>query len=142
MIVCCASENAGASDREEAQVLLSAIGRVAFVEDEGLMDAVTAVSGSGPAYLFHFLETFSAAGVSVGLPPDLAMLLAKQTLFGAAKMAMDPAVDPSALRAQVTSRNGTTAAALSILMDADHGLAPLLRRAVEAGRLRSQELGA
>lgn len=142
MIVCCASANAQASDCDEAQTLLSAIGRVAFVDDEGLMDAVTAVSGSGPAYVFYLLEAFSAAGASAGLPPELAMTLAKQTVFGAAKMAVDPNVDPSALRAQVTSPNGTTAAALSMLMDPDTGLAPLMRRTVEAARRRSQELGA
>ncbi len=106
------------------------------------MEAVTAVSGSGPAYVFYLLEAFSAAGVSAGLPPELAMTLAKQTVFGAAKMAVDPNVDPSALRAQVTSPNGTTAAALSMLMDPDTGLAPLMRQAVEAARRRSQELGA
>ncbi|MDS7594402.1 pyrroline-5-carboxylate reductase [Agrobacterium tumefaciens] len=141
MIVCCTSGNADVADRRRAETLLSAIGRVVFVGDECLMDAVTAVSGSGPAYLFYFLEAFSAAGVSAGLPPDIAMLLAKQTLYGSAKMALDPMADPSALRVQVTSPNGTTAAALSVLMDADDGLAPLLRNAVEAARLRSGELG-
>jgi pyrroline-5-carboxylate reductase len=141
MIVCCDGGNAHTADRERAETLLSAVGRVVFVGDEGKMDAVTAVSGSGPAYVFYFLEAFSAAGVSAGLPPDIAMLLAKQTLYGAIKMALDPKADPSTLRAQVTSPNGTTAAGLSVLMDADDGLAPLLRRAVEAARLRSAELG-
>lgn len=141
MIVCCASGNTYASDRHHTETLLAAIGRVVFVEDEGMMDAVTAVSGSGPAYLFSFLEAFSAAGVSVGLSPDLAMQLAKQTLYGAAKMALDPSADPSALRKEVTSPNGTTAAALSVLLDADKGLAPLMRYAVEAARSRSEELG-
>lgn len=141
MIVCCASANAHTPDLERTHALLSAIGRVAFVEHEGMMDAVTAVSGSGPAYIFYLLEAFNVAGVAAGLPPDLAMTLAKQTLFGAAKMALDPQVDPSVLRAQVTSPNGTTAAALSVLMDADHGLAPLMQRAVEAACQRSRELG-
>jgi pyrroline-5-carboxylate reductase len=141
MIVCCASANTRPLDRARAQDLLSAIGRVAFVEDEGLMDAVTAVSGSGPAYVFHLIEAFGAAGVAVGLPADIAMTLARQTVFGAAKMALAPDVDPAALRAQVTSPNGTTAAALSVLMDAQDGLASLLRRAIAAAERRARELG-
>ena len=141
MTVCYASTNAQASDRDRAKTLLSAIGRVAFVEDEGLMDAVTAVSGSGPAYIFHLLEAFSAAGVSVGLPPDLAMTLVKQTVFGAAKLALAPEADPTALREQVTSPNGTTAAALSVLMDSQDGFPALLQRAVAAAEQRSRDLG-
>lgn len=141
MIVCCASANAQASDRDRAKTLLSAIGRVAFVEDERLMDAVTAVSGSGPAYIFHLLEAFSAAGVAVGLPPDLAMMLVKQTVFGAAKLALASEADPTALREQVTSPNGTTAAALAVLMNSQDGFLPILRRAVFAAEQRSRDLG-
>ncbi|QRI66300.1 pyrroline-5-carboxylate reductase (plasmid) [Shinella sp. PSBB067] len=142
MIVCCASTNARPLDQECARTLLSAAGRVAFVDEETLMDAVTAISGSGPAYVFHLMEAFSAAGVYVGLPPKLAMMLAKQTIFGAAKLALAPEVDPAVLRDQVTSPNGTTAAALSVLMDPQDGLAPLLRRAVAAAERRSRDLGA
>lgn len=141
MTVCCASANARTSDRDRAKALLSAIGRVAFVEDERLMDAVTAISGSGPAYIFHLLEAFCAAGVSLGLPPDLAMTLVKQTVFGAAKLALAPEADPTALREQVTSPNGTTAAALLALMDPRDGLSALLQRAVAAAEQRSRDLG-
>ncbi|MGE0279118.1 MAG: pyrroline-5-carboxylate reductase [Rhizobiaceae bacterium] len=142
MTVCCASANAHPSDMDSARTLLSTAGRVAFIERETLMDAVTAVSGSGPAYVFHLIEAFSAAGISIGLPPDLAMMLAKQTVFGAAKLALTPEADPAVLRAQVTSPNGTTAAALSVLMDLQDGLGPLLQRAVAAAEHRSRELGA
>jgi len=142
MIVCCASANARPSDLDCARTLLSAAGRVAFIEKETLMDAVTAVSGSGPAYVFHLIEAFSAAGISVGLPSDLAVLLAKQTVFGAAKLALAPETNPAVLRTQVTSPNGTTAAALSVLMNPQGGLGPLLQRAVAAAEHRSRELGA
>ena len=142
MIVCCPSANARPSDRELALNLLSPIGRVAFIEDEGLMDAVTAMSGSGPAYVFHLLEAFSAAGISAGLPPDLAVTLAKQTVFGAAKLALGPEADPALLRQQVTSPNGTTVAALTLLMNPVDGLTVLFRRAVGAAQQRSRELGA
>ncbi|KSV64897.1 hypothetical protein N185_34485 [Sinorhizobium sp. GW3] len=142
MIVCCPSANSGRSDRDLAHGLLSAIGRVAFIEDEGLMDAVTAVSGSGPAYVFHLLEAFAAGGVAAGLPPELAMTLVKQTVFGAAKLALAPEANPTVLREQVTSPNGTTAAALAVLMRSSDGFVSLLEQAVEAARKRSHELGA
>lgn len=142
MTVCCASANAQTYDRDRAKTLLAAIGRVAFVEDERLMDAVTAVSGSGPAYVFHLLEAFIAAGISVGLPPELAVTLVKQTVFGAAKLALAPEADPTALREQVTSPNGTTAAALSVLMNPRDGFSALLSRAVAAAEQRSTDLGA
>jgi pyrroline-5-carboxylate reductase len=141
MIVCCPSANSSQSDRDLAYKLLSAIGRVAFIDDEGLMDAVTAVSGSGPAYVFLLLEAFAAAGISAGLPPELAMLLAKQTVFGAAKLALAQDANPTLLREQVTSPNGTTAAALAVLMRPSEGLASLMEQAVEAARQRSNELG-
>ena len=118
-----------------------AVGRVAFIEDESLMDAVTAVSGSGPAYVFHFIEALTAAGVIAGLPADLALLLAKQTVFGAAKLASDSKEEPSTLREQVTSPNGTTAAALSVPMCANGGLGSLVNTTVDAARQRSIELG-
>ncbi|MFT4165032.1 MAG: pyrroline-5-carboxylate reductase [Microlunatus sp.] len=141
MIVCCANTNTSSVDRDRAKALLSAVGKVAFIEDEGLMDAVTAVSGSGPAYIFHFLEALSAAGVSVGLPPKLSMTLAKQTVLGAAKMACSPDADPAILREQVTSPNGTTAAALDILMSDKENMTVLLQRAVTAAERRARELG-
>ncbi|KQW72467.1 pyrroline-5-carboxylate reductase [Ensifer sp. Root127] len=142
MIVCCPSPEADIPmHRQTAEQLLSAVGRVAFVHDEALMDAVTAVSGSGPAYVFHFIEALSAAGVEAGLDESLALLLAQQTVFGAAKLALEANETPSILREQVTSPNGTTAAALEILMDRDMGLRPLLGKAVHEAKERSIELG-
>lgn len=120
--------------------LLSASGKVATIADEGLMDAVTAVSGSGPAYLFHFIEALTAAAQHAGLPEDTAKLLAMQTVYGAASLAAESAEEPGRLREQVTSPNGTTAAALGVLMGEDR-LTKLVSEAVEAARLRSIELG-
>jgi pyrroline-5-carboxylate reductase len=142
MIVCCPNSEADTQAyRKFAEQLLSAVGRVAFVDDEKLMDAVTAVSGSGPAYVFHFIEAFSAAGVEAGLDADLALLLAKQTVFGAAKLAVESDETPSRLREQVTSPNGTTAVALSVLTADDDGLLNLMVKAVRAAKQRSIELG-
>lgn len=121
--------------------LLATNGAVDRISDEGLMDAVTAVSGSGPAYVFHFIECLTAAAVSAGLPTDTAALLARQTVLGAAELAASSSEPPSRLREQVTSPNGTTAAALSILMG-ESRLERLVTEAVEAARIRSVELGA
>jgi pyrroline-5-carboxylate reductase len=104
------------------------------------MDAVTAVSGSGPAYVFQLIEALAAAGVAQGLPADLAMRLAKATVGGAGQLAEDAPEDPSQLRVNVTSPNGTTQAALEVLMDDASGFPPLLRRAVAAAADRSKEL--
>lgn len=120
--------------------LLSASGEVATIDDEALMDAVTAVSGSGPAYLFHFIECLTAAAEQVGLPSETAKKLALQTVYGAACLARDSGEEPGRLREQVTSPNGTTAAALSVLMGQDR-LKTLVAEAVEAARKRSVELG-
>jgi len=120
--------------------LLSASGEVATIDDEGLMDAVTAVSGSGPAYIFHFIEALTAAAEHAGLPGETARLLAMQTVYGAASLAAESREDPGVLRQQVTSPNGTTAAALSVLMG-ENRLTKLVTEAVEAARLRSIELG-
>ncbi|MER9022351.1 pyrroline-5-carboxylate reductase [Mesorhizobium sp. M0815] len=120
--------------------LLSAIGQVAGIDDEGLMDAVTAVSGSGPAYIFHFIEALTVAAEKAGLPTRTAKLLAMQTVYGAASLAAESGEEPGVLRQQVTSPNGTTAAALAVLMGEDR-LTRLLTEAVEAARLRSVELG-
>lgn len=126
--------------REFIDDLLSASGKVASIDDEGLMDAVTAVSGSGPAYIFHFIECLTAAGEKAGLPTTTAKLLAMQTVYGAAALAAESTEEPARLREQVTSPNGTTAAALSVLMGEDR-LKTLLTEAVEAARKRSMELG-
>lgn len=120
--------------------LLSASGEVTDIDDEGLMDAVTAVSGSGPAYIFHFIEALTAAAEKAGLPAKTAKLLAMQTVYGAASLAAESGEEPGVLRQQVTSPNGTTAAALAVLMGEDR-LTHLLTEAVEAARLRSIELG-
>lgn len=120
--------------------LLAASGEVATVADEGLMDAVTAVSGSGPAYVFHFIECLEAAAIAAGLPADTARLLAMQTVYGAAALARESGEEPGRLREQVTSPNGTTAAALAVLMGGDR-LKALVGEAVEAARARSIELG-
>lgn len=134
-----ANKTVSDADRDIAEQLLSAIGDVVWVEDEALIDSITAVSGSGPAYVFYMVEVLAAAGVQNGLSEDVAMKLARQTIVGAGallEMSKDNAAD---LRRQVTSPNGTTQAALDILM-AEDGLAPVIRRAVTAARRRSQEL--
>lgn len=120
--------------------LLSASGQVTTIPDESLMDAVTAVSGSGPAYIFHFIECLTAAAENVGLPRETARLLAMQTVYGAASLAAESHTDPGELRRQVTSPNGTTHAALQVLMDKDR-LKTLLTEAVVAARDRGIELG-
>lgn len=124
-----------------AEGLLAAIGQVVRLEGEHQMDAVTAVSGSGPAYVFHLIETLAAAGVAEGLPPDLSMQLAKATVAGAGALAEQAQEDPSQLRINVTSPAGTTAAALGVLMDEATGFPALLKRAVKAAADRGRELG-
>lgn len=129
-----------ARHRALANALLSCIGRVEWVEDEALIDAVTAVSGSGPAYVFLLVECLAEAGAKAGLPPDLAMRLARATVEGAGELLFrDEGTDAATLRRNVTSPGGTTAAALEVLM-AKEGLAPLMERAVAAAARRAQEL--
>lgn len=132
---------ASAADLTLAEGLLAAVGQVVRLEEESQMDAVTAVSGSGPAYVFHLIETLAAAGVAEGLAPDLAMRLAKATVGGAGQLAEDAAEDPAQLRVNVTSPGGTTAAALAVLMDPETGFPALLPRAVKAAADRGRELG-
>ena len=119
--------------------LLEAVGQVVSVSDEALLDPVTAVSGSGPAYVFLLIETLARAGERAGLPAELALTLAQATVSGAGELARLSEEDASQLRQNVTSPGGTTAAALSVLM-ADDGMQPLLDRAVEAATVRSREL--
>ncbi|MDE3238449.1 MAG: pyrroline-5-carboxylate reductase [Paracoccaceae bacterium] len=132
---------AGENDMALAETLLSAVGDTVRLDDEAQMDAVTAVSGSGPAYVFHLIETLAAAGVAEGLAPDLAMKLAKATVAGAGALAMQAEEDPAQLRVNVTSPGGTTAAALAVLMDEAAGFPALLKRAVHAAAERGRELG-
>lgn len=139
MTVLVANPRTSAAQRELCGDLLEAVGDVAWVEDEGLMDAVTALSGSGPAYVFLLVEELARAGMSAGLPEDLAATLARATVVGAAELLRQSGLPPEILRRNVTSPGGTTAAALGLLM-ADDGLAPLLGRAVAAATRRSREL--
>lgn len=123
-----------------AGALLSAVGQTVRLDSESQMDAVTGVSGSGPAYVFHLIETLAAAGAAQGLPPALAMRLAKATVAGAGALAETAGETPEQLRINVTSPNGTTQAALDVLMDAEAGFPALLNRAVAAATERSREL--
>lgn len=134
--------NAHASDGQMdlAEALLSAVGQVVRLQSEDQMDAVTGVSGSGPAYVFHLIETLAQAGQAQGLPADLAMQLAKATVAGAGALAEAAEETPTQLRINVTSPNGTTQAALEVLMDEQAGFPALLTRAVAAATDRSKEL--
>jgi pyrroline-5-carboxylate reductase len=124
-----------------AHALFEPLGSVVDLADEALMHAATAVSGSGPAYLYAFVEALEAAAAAAGLPPKEAARLARSTLTGAAALlAADPKADPAELRRQVTSPGGTTEAALTVLMG-EGGLGPLLREAVAAAVRRSKALG-
>jgi len=131
--------NASAGQRGLADRLLAATGAVEWIDDEALMDAVTAVSGSGPAYVFLLTEALARAGVASGLPPLLAGKLARETVAGSGELMHRSALDAAALRENVTSPGGTTAAALAVLM-AEDGLAPLMAKAIAAAAKRSREL--
>lgn len=124
-----------------AEALLSAVGQTVQLENEGQMDAVTALSGSGPAYVFHLIETMAAAGVAQGLPDAMALQLAKATVAGAGELAEQSNENPSQLRVNVTSPGGTTAAALAVLMDAETGFPKIVGDGIQAAADRSRELG-
>jgi pyrroline-5-carboxylate reductase len=134
-----AAKTAYAADKKKADALLSALGETVWVGKEDLIDAVTALSGSGPAYLFLMAEAMTAAGVAEGLPRALAEKLARATIAGAGALLAADKSPAAALRQAVTSPGGTTAAALSILMAQD-GLAALMKRAIHAARVRAEEL--
>jgi len=123
-----------------AETLMAAVGQVVRLECESEMDAVTAVSGSGPAYVFHLIETLAAAGEAEGLSPDLALHLARATVAGAGALAEESDEGPGQLRRNVTSPNGTTQAALEVLMDEEAGFPALMRKAVARAAARSREL--
>jgi pyrroline-5-carboxylate reductase len=133
------ARGANDSQRDLAHRLLSAAGAVEWIEDEALMDAVTAVSGSGPAYVFLLAEALAQAGVAAGLPPALAAKLARETVSGSGELLHRETAEASVLRQNVTSPGGTTAAALEVLMGKD-GLAALMTSAVAAATRRSREL--
>jgi pyrroline-5-carboxylate reductase len=137
--VACANPRVTPEQRRLCDRLLAAVGESAWVEDESLLDAVTAVSGSGPAYVFLLIETLAEAGVAAGLPAELALRLARATITGSGELARLSADSPAQLRENVTSPGGTTRAALDVLMAPD-GLLPLMRRAVAAAVRRSREL--
>jgi pyrroline-5-carboxylate reductase len=134
-----ASAETNARQRAAAHALLAGNGLVEWVDSEDLIDAVTAVSGSGPAYVFHLVECLAEAGVAAGLEAQVAQRLAQATVEGAGELLRTSGLDPATLRRNVTSPGGTTAAALEVLM-AEDGLAPLMGRAVEAAKRRAGEL--
>ncbi|THD72203.1 MAG: pyrroline-5-carboxylate reductase [Bradyrhizobium sp.] len=137
--VAVAARNVDASQRAVADALLRATGSVEWVDDEILMDAVTAVSGSGPAYIFLLAEELARAGVEAGLPAELATKLARETVAGSGELLHRSDAPSATLRQNVTSPGGTTAAALAVLMGPD-GMQSLLTRAVAAATKRSKEL--
>jgi pyrroline-5-carboxylate reductase len=136
-----APAKASPKDRTLAETLLAALGEVVWVKTESLIDAVTAVSGSGPAYVFALVETLAAAGVKAGLEEDVAMKLARATVTGSGAL-LDAVDDPAEkLRRDVTSPHGTTEAALKVLLAAN-GFPKLLAKAVAAAKMRAEQLGA
>lgn len=138
--VCVANEHVSESGRLAADKILQTIGHVEWLGDETLLDAVTALSGSGPAYIFHLTEAMAQAGIEMGLDSEMAMRLARQTVIGsAALMAQSPQITAAQLREQVTSPNGTTAAALSVLMK-KNGLQSLINEALFNAKERSYVL--
>jgi pyrroline-5-carboxylate reductase len=137
--VAVAAKNVSTAQRTVADALLRAIGSVEWVDDESLMDAVTAVSGSGPAYIFLLAEELARAGVEAGLPAELATKLARETVSGSGELLRRSELDSATLRQNVTSPGGTTAAALEVLMGKD-GLQSLMTRAVAAATRRGKEL--
>ncbi|HTO81003.1 MAG TPA: pyrroline-5-carboxylate reductase [Methylomirabilota bacterium] len=137
--VACPNGRVTPVQRAACDELLAAVGEVAWVADEGLLDAVTAVSGGGPAYVFLLIECLAEAGVAAGLPAALAMRLARVTVSGAGELARQSAEPASVLRQNVTSPAGTTLEALKILMAPD-GLQPLFTKAIAAATRRSREL--
>jgi len=137
--VAVAAKHVSAAQRATADALLRATGSVEWVDKESLMDAVTAVSGSGPAYVFLLAEELARAGVAAGLPAELAARLARETVTGSGELLHRSELAPAILRQNVTSPGGTTAAALDVLMG-PNGLQPLLTRAVAAATQRSKDL--
>ena len=134
-----ANARVDAGGRKRADALMRSAGTTVWLDDEARMDAVTAVSGSGPAYVFLLAEAMAAAGAKLGLSPELAMRLARHTVAGAGELMIRSDEEPATLRCNVTSPNGTTAAALAVLMEPD-GLEPLMQKAIAAAARRAAEL--
>lgn len=139
MSVLVANSATSGQQADLCEALLAAVGETAQIGDEGLLDAVTGVSGSGPAYVFYMVECMAAAGRAAGLEADLAMQLARATVSGAGELLTQAPESAEQLRRNVTSPNGTTQAALEVLMAGD-GMSPLMVRAVKAATDRSREL--
>ena len=137
----CGNAHATPAHLTLARDLMAAVGQVVELEGEHQIDAVTGVSGSGPAYVFHLIEAMAAAGVTQGLSEAVAMQLARATVCGAGELAFQSDETAAQLRINVTSPGGTTAAALAVLMDATTGFPPLMARAVAAAADRGRELG-
>lgn len=137
--VLCANARASRAQRETCGQLMQAAGEVAWVDEEALLDPVTAVSGSGPAYVFLLVEALAEAGMAAGLPEELAVRLARETVSGAGELVRRSGESAETLRRNVTSPGGTTQAALEVLM-AEDGLKALMTRAVAAADRRSKEL--
>ena len=137
----CANDHVSDAQRTACEVLLEAVGDVVWVDSEEMIDAVTAVSGSGPAYIFLMIECMAKAGCVQGLPTDIAAKLARATVAGAGELARQSGEAASILRRNVTSPHGTTAAALDVLMADETGLQQLMDRAIDAATRRSRELG-
>ncbi|MEO1192506.1 MAG: pyrroline-5-carboxylate reductase [Pseudomonadota bacterium] len=140
MTVLVAGPGTSSDDTSLSEALLAAVGETAWVEDEGQMDAVTALSGGGPAYVFLLAETLAKAGAAAGLPEDLAARLARVTVAGSGELLHQASEPPATLRENVTSPGGTTLEALKVLM-ADDALQPLMTKAIAAATARSKELG-
>jgi pyrroline-5-carboxylate reductase len=137
--VACAAKGVSAAEKKRCQELLEAVGQALWVEDEALLDPVTALSGSGPAYVFLLVEAMAAAGAKLGLTPDIAMQLARATVAGSGELLKQSSEPASQLRVNVTSPGGTTAEALKVLMAAD-GIQPVFDKALAAASRRSKEL--
>ncbi len=137
--VATAAKGVSAAEKKKCQDLLEAVGEALWIDDEGLMDPVTALSGSGPAYVFLLVEAMAAAGAKLGLAPDMAMQLARATVAGSGELLRQSPEPAAQLRVNVTSPGGTTAEALKVLMAAD-GLQPVFDRALAAASRRSKEL--
>ncbi|MGE5518194.1 MAG: pyrroline-5-carboxylate reductase [Bacteroidota bacterium] len=138
--VCVANARVDAARRAVCQLLLEAVGEVAWIDDEAQMDAVTAVSGSGPAYVFLLAEVMARAGVAAGLPAELSTKLARATVWGSGQLLNQSPESSEQLRINVTSPGGTTAAALAVLMQDGKGFAELMEQAVAAATKRGKEL--
>ena len=137
----CGNQAAGVAGLATARALMAAVGQVVELDGEHQIDAVTGVSGSGPAYVFHLIEAMAAAGMAQGLSETVAMQLARATVCGAGELAYQSTETAAQLRINVTSPAGTTAAALAVLMDPVTGFPALLARAVKAATDRGRELG-